>query len=95
MDEIASWYIQIKLKTAGLTSQLNTRFLKPVYCDKGKILVSAIINKKRRNLIDVETAIYDGSGDLCSQGLITYFTFSEKIAKEKFYYPDFNSFFED
>ena len=37
MDEISSWCIQIKLKTAGVTSRLETKYRKPIYTNKGKI----------------------------------------------------------
>ena len=31
MDEIASWVVFIKLKTAGVTSKMEIRYKKPVY----------------------------------------------------------------
>ena len=94
LDEIASWTIQIKLKTSGVTSKLETRYRNPVYCDKGKIRIRSKILRKRKNIIDVHAAIIDSEGTLCTEATITYFIFSEKIAKEKFYYPDYASFFQ-
>lgn len=95
MDEIASWCVQIKLKTAGVTSNMNVRYKNPVYMDEGDITLEARITGKRRNLADVEVKLFSASGKLCSLSLISYFTFGEKVSKEKFYYPDFDSFYED
>ncbi len=33
LDEIASWCVQIKLKTAGVTANMNLRYKKPVLVD--------------------------------------------------------------
>jgi uncharacterized protein (TIGR00369 family) len=95
MDEIASWYIMTKLKTAGVTYQLQTKFLSPVYTNKGKITLRATLKEQRRRKTDIEVRLYNNEGKLCAEGLVGYFVFPEKYAKEKLYYPDFDSFFDE
>jgi acyl-coenzyme A thioesterase PaaI-like protein len=95
MDEIASWYIMTKLKTAGVTYQLQTKFLSPVYTNKGKITLRATLKEQRRRKTDIEVRLYNIEGKLCAEGLVGYFVFPEKYAKEKLYYPDFDSFFDE
>ena len=95
MDEIASWYIMTQLKTAGVTYELNVKYLLPVYTDKGKITLRARLHEQRRRKTDIEVKLYDGEGNLCSEGIVGYFVFPEKMAKEKLYYPDFDSFFDE
>lgn len=95
MDEIASWYIMTKLRTAGVTYQLQTKFLSPVYTNKGKITLRATLKEQRRRKTDIEVRLYDNEGKLCAEGLVGYFVFPEKLAKEKLYYPDFDSFFTE
>ena len=95
MDEIASWYIFTKLKTAGVTYKLEVRYLSPVYTDKGKITLRAKKREINKRLADIDVSLYDNQGELCSKGVVGYFVFPEKWAKEKLYYPDFDSFFED
>ena len=95
MDEIASWYIFTQLKTAGLTYELNTRYLSPVYTDKGSIQLRAKLKEQSKRLTNIEVKLYDKEGNLCSEGVVGYFIFPEKWAKEKLYYPDFDSFFEE
>jgi acyl-coenzyme A thioesterase PaaI-like protein len=95
MDEIASWFIYVKMKTAGLTSRLEVRYKKPVYTNEGQIKLKAWMKAQRRNLVDVAVELYDSNGQLCATGVVQYFTFSENVAKEKFLYPtDHNRFYE-
>ncbi len=94
MDEIGSWFVQVKLKTAGVTSNLNVRYIKPVTILEGELLLRASFLQKRRNLVDIFVELFDPSGILCAKGEITYFTFSPEVAKNEFNYPDFEEFFE-
>ena len=95
MDEIASWYVFTKLKTAGVTYQLTTKYLFPVYTDKGPITFRARLKRQHRRKADIAVLLFDNEGRLCSEGVVGYFVFPEKLAKEKLYYPDFDSFFEE
>lgn len=95
MDEIASWYIFTKLRAAGVTYQLQTNFLSPVYTNKGKITLRATLKEQRRRKTDIDVKLYDNDGKLCAEGVIGYFIFPEKFARDKLYYPDFDSFFTD
>jgi len=94
MDEIGSWYVQVKFKTAGVTSNLNVRYLNTVYMDKGNISLQASMIRKRRNLIDILVELFDSENKLCAKGEITYFTFSQEVAKKQLHYPDYEEFFE-
>lgn len=94
MDEIGSWYIQVKLKTAGVTSNLSVRYLKSVSMVKGNIKLRASLIKKRRNLIDILVELFDSNQQLCAKAEITYFTFSQEVAQKELNYPDFEEFFD-
>lgn len=88
MDEIGSWLVQVKIGTAGLTSNMQTRFRKPVPMEEGKISLRASLVARRRNLVDVAVRLYAPDGVLCAESEITYFTYPLKLAKEKLNYPD-------
>ena len=94
LDEIASWCVQIKLKTTGVTSSMEIKYKRPVYSDKGKIKLVAKIINQRRNLVDIHAELFSSIGELCAEGNITYFTFPKKIAEKNFNFPDFEKFFE-
>ncbi|MFA8298885.1 MAG: PaaI family thioesterase [Hyphomicrobiales bacterium] len=95
IDEIACWLVQMKCKTAGLTSNLNVRYLKSVSTLEGKIKLVARLKGMRRNLADVEVELLDSKGVKCSEGKVTYFTFPEKVAKDKLHFPEYEDFFCD
>ncbi len=95
MDEIGSWFVQVKMKTAGVTSSMNVRYLKPVSAVNGNIKLFASLLKKRRNLVDVYVELFDGDQKLCAQGELTYFTYSKEVAQQKLHYPDYDEFFHE
>ena len=94
LDEIASWTIQVKLKTAGVTANMNLRYKKTVFIDRGKILLKARIEKVMKRIAYVETQLFNHENVLCCTGTIKYFIYPEEIAREKLYYPEFGKFFE-
>lgn len=94
MDEIASWVVFIKLKTAGVTSKLKIKYKKPVYTNRGKIKLTAELVSLKHHIAKIETKLFDADENLCSQGLIYYHTFSKKEAKAKLAYPDYKKFFQ-
>ncbi|MCX6249070.1 MAG: PaaI family thioesterase [Bacteroidetes bacterium] len=95
MDEIASWVVYVKIKVAGLTSSMNVRYHKPVYMNGGEITIRARVLQMRRNLADIWVGIYNKENELCSEGTVVFFTFSEKKSKESYFYPGEDAFVDD
>ena len=95
LDEIGFWLVTVKMKTSCVTSKLEIKYKKPVSTLKGNLLLKAIVTETKRNIISVKAELFDGDGELCSYATIEYFTFSEKIAKEKYFYPGAEAFYED
>ncbi|HRW96321.1 MAG TPA: PaaI family thioesterase [Bacteroidales bacterium] len=93
MDEIASWFIYVKMKTAGVTSKLEVKYKKPVYTNRGAIKLTARLISHRHNLVNIAVDLTDNEGKLCATGTVQYFTFSEKLAKKQFYYPNPDEFY--
>lgn len=95
MDEIASWFVQIKMKTAGVTANMNIKYINPVSVVEGNITLKASLIQIRRNLVDVKVKLFDANNKLCATADITYYTFPKEEAKKKFYYPEYKEFFEN
>ncbi len=95
IDEIGSWVILIKGRTAGVTSKLEVKFKKAVYVNKGTITLRAKLHEKRRNLYTAYVRLLDAEDTLCAEGYVTYFTFSKEKAEKHFYFPDYEEFFKD
>lgn len=82
LDEICAWAIVRKLQTTGVTSKMETRYLKPVSTNDRKLTLRAHIVEIRRNIVTVEASLYSEAGVLCTQAKCTYFTFSKEKAAE-------------
>ncbi|UBM62039.1 PaaI family thioesterase [Candidatus Sulfidibacterium hydrothermale] len=94
MDEIASWLVQLKLKTAGVTSQMTVRYKKTVPVNQGNIKLRAKLTGKRHNLADIHVELFCPDGELGAEADFVYFTFPEKVAIEKLHYPGHEAFYE-
>jgi uncharacterized protein (TIGR00369 family) len=93
MDEIGSWLIQIQLETAGVTSEMKVKYLKPVRVNQGKIQLRAKLKEQRENMVDVHVSLYGPSGKLSAEGELTYFTYPAEVARKRMYLPDKEAFF--
>lgn len=95
LDEIASWTVLVKLKTAGVTANIDLRYKHPVFIDQGKILLKAKIKEVAKRLAYVHIELYNHKHELSCHGIIKYFIYPEEVAREKLYYPEFGKFFEE
>ena len=93
LDEIASWTVQVKLKTAGVTANIDLRYKKPVFVDEGLLFLRAKIEKVEKRIASVHTELFNSNRELCCGGIVKYFIYPEEIAREKLYFPEFDSFF--
>jgi len=95
MDEIASWFVYVKLKTAGVTSKMEIKLKKTVFLNKGEITLRAKLLEMKKNIAKISVRIFDADENVCTEGIFEYFTFPQKIAVKKFDYPSAgNAFFE-
>lgn len=86
LDEICAWVVFRKLQTGGVTSKMETRFMKSVCTNDARITLRAKLIEKKRNIVMVEARLYNEAEELCTQALCTYFTFSPEKAKETMYF---------
>ncbi len=92
MDEIASWVVFMKLDTAGVTSQLMTKFIKPVKISKGSITLKAKLVEQQQRIATIEVRLMDGGGYACSQGWIEYFLLPRIKAVKEMHFPGKEAF---
>lgn len=95
MDEIASWLVFVKLNTSGVTSKMEVKLRKPVAMDKGTLTVKARLREMKRNIAVIDTWLYSHDMELCTEGVMYYFTFPVEIAAEKFWYPGTEAFYTE
>lgn len=86
LDEICAWVLMRKLQTAGVTSKMETRFLKPVSTKDTLIVLRAHITEQRRNIIVIDATLENSAGEICSQSRCTYFAFPQEKAKQEMFF---------
>ena len=92
LDEIGAWYVSVKVGTAGVTSELKVKYLKPVFISNGDIsLRASSIELSEKNII-LHCELFDGNGKLCAEARSDFFLYPEAIAKGKFGYPGKEAF---
>lgn len=92
MDEIASWFVFVKLHTAGVTSKMEVKLLKPVRMDKAPFRLKARLEQMQKNVAIIRVELFMNDGTLGAESLMHYFTYPQHIAKEKLFYPGIEHF---
>ena len=86
LDEICAWVIARKLQTTGVTSKMETRYMKSIMTTDDYVVLRARIREQKRNIILVDASIFNMNGEECTKATCTYFTFSkEKAQKDMFF----------
>ena len=86
LDEICGWAVMRKLQTAGVTSKMETRYLRPVKTDGRAVELRAHIESQRRNIVEVCATLTDADGHLCKEARCTYFTFPPEKARRDMHF---------
>jgi acyl-coenzyme A thioesterase PaaI-like protein len=89
MDEMAAWVVIKELKTSGVTSRMDTRFVKGIKTDEGAITISGKLNRMIRNVAVIDVVIKNQSGEICTKGEIFFFTFPREVAVNELNHKDF------
>ena len=92
MDELASWYIFVKLHTSGMTQGLDVRYHHAVRTTGGRITLVAELQEHRKRRADIHVRLYQGENELKSEGICRYVIFPEELARKKLDYPGHDAF---
>ena len=82
MDEVAGWVVNRKLQTTGVTTRLEVKYRRPVMTDESRIVVRGHIASQKRNFVDIQLALENAKGEICNEGVATYYTFGKDKARE-------------
>ncbi len=83
LDEICGWVVFRKLQTTGVTSKMETRFMKSVSTNDSYITLRASLKEQKRNIAFIEARLYNSAEELCTTALCTYFTFPQEKAEKE------------
>ncbi len=93
LDEIASWVINMKLDTAGVTAKMEVEFLKPVSIpDNNVITLRASVETLSGNNAIIEAVLMNSEMVVCTKARLHYFTYPKEIARRRLKYPGKEAF---
>jgi acyl-coenzyme A thioesterase PaaI-like protein len=92
MDEIASWYVFVKLHTAGVTSKMEVKLIRPVKMDKAPFRLKAVLKEMKRNIAVIQVELYMNDGTLGAESLMHYYTYPQDVARAKLFFPGIEHF---
>ncbi len=95
LDEIGGWVVMLKLKTAGVTSDMHVEYLKPVKVKKGELTIRGRLDSQDGRTAKINASLYDIDGVECARASLSYFVFPERIAKARYQYPGIEAFYEE
>lgn len=83
LDEVAGWVVFDKLGTIAVTSKMETKYLKPITIDGGRIEMRARITKQMRNVAFVDAELIQKE-EICTKAQIVYFCSSKEVAEKEY-----------
>ena len=95
LDEMGGWLVMIKLKTAGVTSGMNVKYLRPVKVSKGELTIKGRLVDFNGKIAKLVCSLIDSEGNECAKADLDYFCFPEKIAKARYHYPGIEAFYDE
>ena len=84
--EVCGWVVTRKLKTAGVTSKMETHYKHPVSTNDSEVTVRAHIREQKRNIIIIDATLADSYGKICTEATCTYFAFPREKAERDMHF---------
>ncbi|MFP4023899.1 MAG: PaaI family thioesterase [Thiohalospira sp.] len=94
LDEVTAWVVNIKLETAGLTSNIDVKFKKAVQTSEQPITIRAKLQEYTKKIATIYAELLNDNNEVCTVADIKYFIFSQNVAREKLYYPGIEAFYQ-
>jgi len=92
LDELASWVVQTRCKTVGVTSSIEVTYRRPVLISDGEITLCGRIKEAGTRMATVETELLGNDGKLRSSAVVKYFLFNAEKAATEYFYPGADAF---
>lgn len=86
LDETCGWCVFRKLQTAGVTSKMEIKYLRPVSILDGELVIRASIADQKRNIVFLKAAIHNAAGEICTAAECTFFSYSKEKSIEEFHF---------
>jgi uncharacterized protein (TIGR00369 family) len=93
LDETGGWCVSVRIGTAGVTSEMRTKYLAPVYISKGDLSLTAKVLEKSDKNAKIHCTLHDGQLKLCAEAEIDFFLYPPEVAARRFRYPGKEAFY--
>lgn len=93
MDEVSGWLVYVKCATAGVTAEMNVKYRKPLYVDKGAVTVRCRLADRNRRMAIIHSSI-EREGVVYAEAELKFFLIDEKTAREQYHYPGVDAFYD-
>ena len=87
LDEICGWVMFRKLERSGVTSKMETRYRRPITIDNPYVVLRAALVEQKRNIAIIKATIVNAAGELCTEAVCTYFTFTTQLPENMLLKP--------
>ena len=82
LDEVAGWVVFRKLQTMGVTSKMETKYIKPMTITD-MVEMRARITRQMRNVVFIDAELWQ-RGELCSKATVTYFCSTPEATRQAY-----------
>lgn len=94
IDEIASWAIFSHEKTAGVTTEMQVKYRRPVWTDQGEIWLRAKVTEVARRLVTAHVELFNEKNELATEADVVYMIYPEEVARKKLDWPGAEAFYK-
>lgn len=94
IDEIACWNVFAKVKSAGVTIELNMKYRSTVYTDRGELFMRSKIVEQDSRVAKMHVELFNADGSLGSEAEVVYRIYPEKLAREKLGWTGVEAFYK-
>lgn len=92
LDEIASWYVFVKLGTSGFTKSIKIQYKDQVSVDSGTIELRAALIRSDKKSALMHCRLFQENA-VKADAECEYAIFSEAVARKKLHYPGKDAFY--
>lgn len=95
IDEIACWNVFAKVRSAGVTIELNVKYRSTVYTNRGQLFLRSRIVEQTGRLAKMHVELFNNDGQLGSEADVTYRVFPANVAAKRLGWTGIEAFYQE
>ena len=82
------------VKTAGVTTEMQVKYRRPVRTDQGEIWLRAKVTEVARRLVTAHVELFNEKNELATEADVVYMIYPEEVARKKLDWPGAEAFYK-